>query len=287
MVTTPATTTQIQTAQCGGTLTTISDVIYANNVSFATGYRFRITNLVTSAQEVVDRPLRDIRMTQTSIAEFNSTYSVEVAVRNTNGTYLPYGTACNITTPSFPTTQLQLSQCDVVLTNPNTTIFADSYAGATTYRFRFTNTSLDYSYQFDRPLRSFALNTVPGLIPGETYSVQVSIEIGGEFGPFGKVCTITTPGATRTTDTTKSDLAFNAVVSPNPFGESFGLEVSTSTEEMIQVKVYDMLGKLVESKEVDSTSISELQIGATYPSGVYNVIVSQGNEVKTLRVIKR
>lgn len=286
-VTTPATTTQVQAAQCGGTLTTISDVIYANNVPFATGYKFRITNLLTSAQEEVERPLRDIKMTQTSIAEFNSTYSVEVAVKNTNGLYLPYGPACNITTPSFPTTQLQLSQCDVTLTNPNTIIYADSYAGATTYRFKFTNTSLEYTYQFDKPLRSFALNTVPGLLPGETYSVQVSVEIGGVFGPFGKVCTLTTPGSARATETTKPALAFNAIVSPNPFGESFGLEVTVSTEETIQVKVYNMLGKLVESRDVDSTTINELQIGATYPSGVYNVIVSQGEEVKTMRVIKR
>ncbi|HLP64331.1 MopE-related protein [Flavobacterium sp.] len=287
-VTTPAATTQIQAAQCGGTLTTIGDVIYANNVPFATGYKFRITNLLTSAQQEVERPLRDIKMTQTSIAEFNSTYSVEVAVRNTNGAYLPYGTACNITTPSFPTTQLQLAQCDVILTNPNTVVYADSYAGATTYRFRFTNTSLGYTYQFDKPLRSFALNTVPGLLPGETYSVQVSVEIGGVFGPFGKVCTLTMPGATRTnSNNSKPALAFSAIVSPNPFGESFGLEVTASTEESIQVKVYDMLGKLVESRELDTTTVSELQIGATYPSGVYNVIVSQGEEVKTMRVIKR
>ncbi|MBN8641989.1 MAG: T9SS type A sorting domain-containing protein, partial [Flavobacteriales bacterium] len=197
------------------------------------------------------------------------------------------GTPCNITTPSFPTTQLQLAQCDVILTNPNTVIYADSYAGATTYRFRFTNTGLGYTYQFDRSLRTFELNTVPGLVPGETYSVQVSIEIGGVFGPFGKVCTLTTPGSARATETTKPALSFNAIVSPNPFGESFGLEVTVSTEETIQVKVYDMLGKLVESREVDSTTISELQIGATYPSGVYNVIVSQGEEVKTMRVIKR
>ncbi|RAR69279.1 hypothetical protein CLV55_101565, partial [Flavobacterium aciduliphilum] len=31
----------------------------------------------------------------------------------------------------------------------------------------------------------------------------------------------------------------------------------------------------------------ELQLGERYPSGVYNVIVTQGENTKTLRVIKR
>lgn len=286
-VTTPAPISQIQSAQCGSTLTTMNDVIYANNVPYATGYKFRITNLLTSAQEEIERPLREIRITNIANPEFNSTYSIEVAVRNTDGTYLPYGSPCNVTTPSFPTTQLQLSQCDVVITNPNAIIYADSYAGATTYRFRFVNTSLEYNYQFDKPLRSFELNTVPGLLPGETYSVQVSIEIGGVFGPFGKVCTLTTPGATRTTAPVVKSLDFQVVASPNPFADNFKLDVKTSTDELIQVKVYDMLGKQIEVRNVTVSSITDLEVGTNYPAGVYNVIVSQGDNVKTLRVIKR
>lgn len=286
-VTTPSALTQVQAAQCGSTLTTINDVIYANNVPFATGYKFRITNLLTSAQEEIERPLRDVRITNISNPEFNTTYSVEVAVRNTDGAYLPYGPACNITTPSFPTSQLQLSQCDVVITNPNAVIYADSYPGATTYRFRFVNTGLGYTYQFDKPLRSFELNTVPGLLPGETYSVQVSIEIGGEFGPFGKVCTLTTPGGARSTEPAVKSVEFQVTASPNPFADNFKLDVKTSTDESIQVVVYDMLGKQIEVRNVTVSSITDLEVGTNYPAGVYNVIVSQGGDVKTLRVIKR
>ena len=286
-VTTPSALTQVQAAQCGSTLTTINDVIYANNVPFATGYKFRITNLLTSAQEEIERPLRDIRITNITNPEFNTTYSVEVAVRNTDGAYLPYGSVCNITTPSFPTSQLQLSQCDVVITNPNAVIYADSYSGATTYRFRFVNTGLGYTYQFDKPLRSFELNTVPGLLPGETYSVQVSIEIGGEFGPFGKVCTLTTPGGARSTEPAVKSVEFQVTASPNPFADNFKLDVKTSTDESIQVVVYDMLGKQIEVRNVTVSSITDLEVGTNYPAGVYNVIVSQGGDVKTLRVIKR
>ena len=284
MVTTPSAVTQVQAAQCDGTLTTMGDVIYANNVSFAAGYKFRITNLLTSASVEVERLTRDVRLNNIVgfTPEFNTTYSVEVAVKNTTGTYLPYNPiVCNITTPSFPTTQLQLSQCDVTIANPNTTIYADSYVGATTYRFRFVDGA--FSYTFDRPIRSFLLSSVP--VPsGATYSVQVSIEINGVFGPYGKVCTLTLPGNARGNDVTAGN-NFQAIASPNPFASNFGLNLSTTSEEVVQVRVYDMLGKLVEDRKAEASDIIEL--GDNYPSGVYNVIVSQGENTKTLRVIKR
>ncbi len=284
LVTTPSAVTQVQAAQCDGQLTTMADVIYANNVPFASGYKFRITNLLTSASVEVERLTRDVRLNNIAgfTPEFNTTYSVEVAVKNTNGTYLPYNPiVCNITTPSFPTTQLQLSQCDVTISNPNTTIYADSYVGATTYRFRFVDGA--FTYTFDRPLRSFILSSIP--VPaGATYSVQVSIEINGVFGPYGKICTLTIPGSARGNDAVAGN-NFQAIASPNPFASTFGLNLSTTSEEAVQVRVYDMLGKLVEDRKAQASDIIEL--GDNYPSGVYNVIVSQGENTKTLRVIKR
>ena len=76
-------------------------------------------------------------------------------------------------------------------------------------------------------------------------------------------------------------------MSPNPFGDSFGLEVTTSNDQIIEVKVYDMLGKLIQSSRSNTSEISQLTFGSNFPSGVYNVIVSQGEDIKTLRVIKR
>ncbi len=284
LVTTPSAVTQVQAAQCDGTLTTMSDVVYANNVPFASGYKFRITNLLTSASVEVDRLTRDVRLNNIAgfTPEFNSTYSVEVAVKNTNGTYLPYNpVVCNITTPSFPSTQLQLSQCDVTISNPNTIVYADSYVGATTYRFRFVDGA--FTYIFDRPLRSFVLSSIP--VPaGATYSVQVSVEINGVFGPYGKICTLTIPGSARGNDAVAGN-NFQAIASPNPFASNFGLNLSTTSEEAVQVRVYDILGKLVEDRKAQASDIIEL--GDNYPSGVYNVIVSQGENTKTLRVIKR
>ncbi|MFZ4106416.1 Ig-like domain-containing protein [Flavobacterium sp.] len=85
----------------------------------------------------------------------------------------------------------------------------------------------------------------------------------------------------------EASIEFKATAYPNPFAENFKLDVKTSSEEALQINVYDMLGKLVESRILETTEVEGLEVGANYTSGVYNVIVSQGDTVKTLRVIKR
>jgi hypothetical protein len=44
-----------------------------------------------------------------------------------------------------------------------------------------------------------------------------------------------------------------------------------------------MLGRSIEQRQMSS----DAQIGSNYAKGVYNVIVNQGANVKTLRVIKQ
>jgi len=48
-----------------------------------------------------------------------------------------------------------------------------------------------------------------------------------------------------------------------------------------------MLGKLIETDEFDYTALETKEFGRNYPAGVYNIIVTQGEERKTLRIIKR
>jgi hypothetical protein len=64
------------------------------------------------------------------------------------------------------------------------------------------------------------------------------------------------------------------------------LEVSASTNEMIQVNVYDMLGKLVENHQVNVSDLSTFVIGDKFVSGVYNIEVIQGTQIERLRVVK-
>jgi hypothetical protein len=80
---------------------------------------------------------------------------------------------------------------------------------------------------------------------------------------------------------------FSVKAYPNPYTETFNLSLTTSSEDKVSVVVYDMTGRLIERRDVRPSDMVEQQIGDRYPSGIYNVVVTQGEEVKTVRVIKR
>ena len=77
---------------------------------------------------------------------------------------------------------------------------------------------------------------------------------------------------------------FNVIAYPNPSSDVFKLEVQSSSKGATGVHVYDMAGRLIEQRQVNSNSV---EVGRNYASGIYNIIVNQGTKVKTLRVIKR
>ena len=78
---------------------------------------------------------------------------------------------------------------------------------------------------------------------------------------------------------------FNVIAYPNPSSDAFNIEVQSSDKgETTGVQVYDMAGRLIENRQSNSNSV---QVGRNFASGVYNIIVSQGAKVKTLRVIKK
>jgi len=92
---------------------------------------------------------------------------------------------------------------------------------------------------------------------------------------------------TREVVATQKVVDFSASVAPNPYQENFKIKLNTTSDEPIQLMVYDMLGRIVENKTSDVALISNLELGNNYPAGVYNLIISQGEEIQTLRIIKR
>jgi hypothetical protein len=65
------------------------------------------------------------------------------------------------------------------------------------------------------------------------------------------------------------------------------LSLTTSGIENVNIAVYDMMGKLLETHQVKPEEVANLQIGNNFVSGIYNVIVSQANEKKTIRLIRK
>jgi hypothetical protein len=142
----------------------------------------------------------------------------------------------------------------------------------------------------DRVLNNFRLSDFPGLVAGENYSVQVAVRMPNQldFGPYSKTCTLVVPSIARTIeDTSASGVAFDAQVYPNPYAEQFYFKVTTASQASFTIQVYDMMGRAIETRTVNADAIESTEVGATYPSGIYNVILTQGNDIKSLRVIKR
>jgi hypothetical protein len=125
---------------------------------------------------------------------------------------------------------------------------------------------------------------VHGLEAGTEYLVSVKLIYYGE-GPEGKNCVIRTPNAVTTTRIAAKEFAATAY--PNPFENNFLVDLTTSSQAPVSLKVYDMLGRLMTSYESKANDLSTIAIGDQYPSGVYNVVVTQDDEVRTLRVVKR
>jgi len=279
----------VNPSQCGITLSSISTLIATTSLNRVTNYRFRVTNLTDSNQpyveQVIERTVNWFALTMLSRFNYGTEYQVEVAVQ-TNGQWSGYGSPCNVSSPPVPT----LTNCGGAIANNGTLISTTSLNRAQAYRFEITNAESFAQVILDRPKNWFSFNQVSDLVAGGQYYVRVAVQTSGEWSPFGETCAITAPGAARGMAGQNDQPAlidFRAVAYPNPFVESFALDMDSSSDQNVKVKVYDMVGKLLEDREFAVDAIEMQQFGERYPSGVYNVIVTQGEFVKTLRLIRR
>ena len=119
-----------------------------------------------------------------------------------------------------------------------------------------------------------------------TYSIRVAPMFSGVAQAYGSTCTVTTPAAPRRGEI-DATLVFTAKAYPNPFATSFNLAIESSSDDQVEVRVYDMIGRELEARKATVSELSTQELGNDYPSGVYNIILSQGDQVKTLRMIKR
>lgn len=184
---------QVQASQCGITVALFTTTIYATSVPGATMYRFRVSDGVTSS--FIDSPDRLMNFAEFGISSYSTVYSVDVSVQKT-GVFGPYGVACDITTPAPPTTQVQASQCGTTMTSTGSYIYADSYTGATAYRFRVSDGSNEVV--ISSPVRFFTLNETGFLAYSTTYTVEVALQMYGEYQAYGAACTVTTPAPPST-----------------------------------------------------------------------------------------
>jgi autotransporter-associated beta strand protein len=286
-VTTPAVpaTTNLVPTQCGATLTGLSNILYANQVPAASQYRFEVTGGVQGTRTFDSSFNRFTLQNLTGSAAYHTTYSVRVALF-IGGVWQAYGTACDVTTPlSPPPTNLQPSQCGSTISNSWTTIYAIPVSEATGYRFEvFNGVVMQY---IDTSVPRFNIHQIPaGYAANTAYTIRVAILFESVYQAFGSSCTFNT-SAGLTKQAAPADAVFAVKAYPNPYSDTFKLDMETSGLENVEVKVFDMIGRQIDALTLSAADGAEIEVGRQYPSGVYNVIVTQGENVKTLRIIKR
>lgn len=280
----------ISPSQCGVTLAKINTLIATTSIAGVTGYRFRVTNLTDpfgpNAVQTLDRALNWFSLQMLTRYNYGTTYRIEVAVKTT-GDFGGYGAPCQVSSPAAPT----LITCGGTVTSGTATVTATSLPGVTQYRFQVMRDSDGASTTIDRNTNWFNFNMVPAAVftAGALYNVRVAVMTSGTWSPYGDGCQITAPGGTTKgiSGTAQTTVDFRVAAYPSPFTADFSIDITTSSREAVELKVYDMLGKLIESKVIPFEELGLEKVGTHYPSGVYNVIVSQDGIVKTLRVVKR
>lgn len=165
-------------------------------------------------------------------------------------------------------------------------------------RFRFTNT-VPWAVDSDPELwlsntnASGATNTIvwsapfgtlSPVIAATTTTVLSSVTLGYTQGsPLPMLRLLNSSLATVSSEASEQI----ATAFPNPFSSSFKLNLTTVSNEIVQVGVYDMLGKLIEDFNVESNGVNSFSFGEKYAAGIYNVKVVQGDKTQVLRMIKQ
>ncbi|QBZ97861.1 T9SS type A sorting domain-containing protein [Flavobacterium sangjuense] len=299
-VTTPGVAqTALTDLACGSHLAQVSSTIRATSVVSASSYDFEVSliedDLVT-ATTVFNSPSPSFNLLQLSSfpIKFGAEYRIRVkAIVLIDSVALPssYGTTCSVFTPEAPLASLRdcAGEGGLALTSYNTVIYANPLGiGGAQYIFTLYNED-GYSqqyYSYNRYVRLMDFHLLTPLTVGGDYKLQVDAFIYG-FPYAGKDCDISVPAPPTPSGKIVVATVFQASAYPNPFANNFMLDVKTSSDSVVNLKVYDMVGRLIEQREARVSDLETTTIGDHYPSGVYNVVVSQEDNVQTLRVVKR
>ncbi len=135
---------------------------------------------------------------------------------------------------------------------------------------------------------TFTVDFAPGFVSTTAVPLYITIQSQNGFGvcAANRILKLTNTGAICGPRIASDSVAdkFKVIAYPNPSSSEFTIDVQSSRKGATNVQVYDMVGRLIENRQ---TTSNQVQVGRNYQSGIYNVIVNNGSQVKTLRVIKK
>jgi len=142
------------------------------------------------------------------------------------------------------------------------------------------------------PISSGAVSIVGGYSYGEIDSYNYNFFFDWDIT---EVCSSARIEVTATVQTPEecalgnptSQLLSRVIAYPNPYNSTFKLDIQTNNMSDVTIKVYDMIGRLIEYQTIGFNDLTNIEIGNSYPSGIYNVSVTQDGKAKNIQVIKR
>lgn len=102
--------------------------------------------------------------------------------------------------------------------------------------------------------------------------------------PITKTTNITSVNNTSIIDVVEA-IPFDVIAYPNPSNYQFTLVVEGGGNDKVEILVYDMSGRLV--KRIERNIDQSIQFGEELPAGSYTTVISQGENRKTIRLIKK
>ncbi len=227
-----------------------------------------------------------------------STYTVDVDAF-VDGSWIGYGTSCSFTTMSLSASQSTLHPRYCGATNLHERYSFIQYyqkRGATDYRIRFDGPGVNSFVRTTTNQRIY-LGGVPGIQQGATYTVDVNVFIDGQWTGYGTPCSITIRPSTFIANNTFTDSSslreFKQLrIYPNPNKNDRTYiqfnSIHEDINELGQIDVFDMSGKLIISKNVniiDGKFYSFFNDDKELKNGVYFIRISNSKETQTEKLV--
>lgn len=117
-------------------------------------------------------------------------------------------------------------------------------------------------------------------------NVPYYLNHGATLGSCGQVCGTAKDNEVEEPALLAAQPGFEVAMYPNPFESQFHLKVSSESKAPVEVKVFDMSGKLIHV-EYGLGNNDDIMMGEQLAVGVYFVQVQQGETQKVIRMVKQ
>ena len=114
--------------------------------------------------------------------------------------------------------------------------------------------------------------------------MQAHLDHGDFLGTCTPTCTAPYQQSITAKTSAKMESPLEVNVYPIPTDNTFTLKLSGGSNEQIEISIYDVLGRWV--KHIQAAPEKPIVFGDDLPIGSYFAIIGQGENKKTIRLLK-